>query len=72
MYSWVARKVGLEHCRWSVTMDTIVPEAGTAELLPLQGRVGVVYLDMDTLGVVVVVLLVLGHILPEGECRGRL
>ena len=50
---------------WPVTMDTIVPEAGTAALLPLPGRVVVVFLDMDTLEVMVVVLLVLGQILEQ-------
>ena len=36
----------------SVAMDTIVLEVGTVELFPLQGRVVVVAMDMDTLGVV--------------------
>ena len=51
-------------------MDTIVLEAGTAELLPLQGRVGVSRVDMGTLGVVVMALFGREHVLLEGAGRG--
>ena len=36
----------------TVAMDTTVLEVDTVELLPLQGRVAVILVDMGTLGVV--------------------
>ena len=36
----------------TVAMDTTVLEVDTVELLPLQGRVAVIPVDMGTLGVV--------------------
>ena len=47
---WEAPRARPKHL--SVTMDTVVLEEGTEELLPLRGRVVVVYPDMDTPGAV--------------------
>ena len=63
----VERKAGSEHC--AVSMDTVVLEVGTVEFLPLQGRVGVVFLDMGTPGVVVLGLLGEEHNPLEGVDR---
>lgn len=75
----MARKGGRKHCL--VTMDTILLEVGTGELLLFQGRVVVTQVDMGTLGAVLEGLLglehnplvavsrcfLLGHGLPESE-----
>ena len=51
-------------------MRRTAPEVGTVELLLPQGRVVVVALDMDILGVVLVGLLALEHNPLEGVGRG--
>ena len=74
-----ARKAGPKHC--SVTMDTILLEVGTGELLLFQGRVVVNQVGTGTLGVglggllakernplgVVERYLLMDHEVPEGK-----
>ena len=50
----------------TVAMDTTVLEVDTVELLPLQGRVVVILVDMGTLGVVDSYQRVRQHNQPEG------
>ena len=50
----------------TVAMDTTVLEVDTVELLPLQGRVVVILVDMGTLGVVDSYQRARQHNQPEG------
>ncbi len=45
-----SQTVRLEHCYWSVAMDTIVLVVGTVELTHLQGSVVMILMDKGTLG----------------------